>query len=189
MGSLTREYNFYNDQHILLTSLTLMLHFYFVKDVCMRCIIIILTIAISCFTPAMAQDDGTSLHISGTIADEEKNPIPFASVALYNQSDTSLVNGAVSDDAGKFEITTEPGTYFLKISFLSFEEKIIPSIIANDRDIEVGTIVLKQAAKLLEEVVVTGEKSQMELQLDKRVFNVSKDLSNIGGNAADILNN
>src|SRR5690606_36262395 len=38
-------------------------------------------------------------------------------------------------------------------------------------------------------IVVEGEKSQMELYLDKRVFQVGKDLSNISGSASDILDN
>jgi outer membrane receptor protein involved in Fe transport len=38
-------------------------------------------------------------------------------------------------------------------------------------------------------MVVTGEKSQMEMQLDKRVFNVGKDISNLGSSVSDILNN
>lgn len=142
-----------------------------------------------CFTLSVAQDNGASVMISGSINDEAENPIPFASVALHNQADSALISGAISDEAGKFEIAAKPGTYYIRITFLSFEEKIIPSIIVAGDNVILGNITLRSSAKQLQEVVVVGEKSQMELQLDKRVFNVGKDLANIGGNAADILNN
>lgn len=145
-------------------------------------------ILLLCFTPAFAQD-GNSLRVTGTIVDEQNNVIPFASVVMHNQADSALINGAVSDDLGKFQIAAQPGSYYLKISFLSFEEKTVALPNVTDRDVDVGSIVLKSSSRLLKEVEVTGEKSQMELQLDKRVFNVGKDLSNIGGTAADILGN
>jgi outer membrane receptor protein involved in Fe transport len=136
-----------------------------------------------------AQDNGHSLHIRGQVFDEQKNAIPYASAALYQAADSSLAGGAVTEESGKFEIEAKPGTYYLKISFLSFEEKTIPLENLSDHDIDLGSITLKSGSKLLQEVEITGEKSQMELQLDKRVFNVGKDLSNTGGSAADILGN
>lgn len=100
-----------------------------------------------------------------------------------------MVGGAVSDEAGRFHIAAKPGSYYVKISFLSFEEKTIAVADLSARGVDLGTIILRSSSRTLKEVVVTGEKSQMELQLDKRVFNVGKDLSNIGGSAADILGN
>src|SRR5690606_16505574 len=58
-----------------------------------------------------------------------------------------------------------------------------------NQNLDLGAIRLSANSRVLDEVVVTGEKSQMELQLDKRIFNVAKDLSNIGSNASEILNN
>lgn len=137
-------------------------------------------------TPVLAQDSYT---ITGLIKDDQNNPVPFGNAALYNTADSSLATGAVSDDVGRFVIEAKPGIYYLKITFLSYEEKTIQNISISDKDIDLGTIVLRPNSQLLSEVVVQGEKSQMELQLDKRVFNVGQDLSNLGGNAADILDN
>jgi outer membrane receptor protein involved in Fe transport len=127
--------------------------------------------------------------ISGFIIDDHDNAIPFANAAVYNNPDSALVGGAVSDEDGAFSIQMKPGNYFLKITFLSYEEKIIPNVNLISKNIDLGTIVLESDTRLLETVEIEGEKSQMELQLDKRVFNVGSDLSSSGGNAADILNN
>ena len=129
------------------------------------------------------------LLIGGIIVDEQKAPVPFGSIAVYNVVDSTLLTGAMSDADGKFEIGIKPGNYYVKITILSFAEKLIPNVSVSDENINLGTITLKSTMDVLEEVIVEGEKEHMELQLDKRVFNVSKDLSNIGANAADILGN
>ncbi|WP_460958700.1 TonB-dependent receptor [Spirosoma litoris] len=128
-----------------------------------------------------------SVWLRGAFVDEETKPVPFASVALYQGS--VLVTGVVSDEAGKFELQAKPGNYSLKITALSYQDKTIPDIHLVDKAIQLGTSVLKASSKKLDEVVVKGEKSQMELSLDKRIFNVGKDLANAGGTASDILKN
>jgi hypothetical protein len=117
-----------------------------------------------------------NFSISGKVTDEQQHPIPFASVAIHAAADSSLVGGNISDDQGTFNISVKPGNYFLKITFLSYTEKTIAGIVVADADVSVGTIFLKPSANMLKEVVIQGEKAQMELQLDKRIFNVSEDL-------------
>ncbi len=138
---------------------------------------------------AIAQDNGRDVTISGVIVDEQRNPIPFANIAVFTRADSSVVGGSVSDDLGRFEIIANPGRYFLKITFLSFKVREIPIDLIGNQDVDLGEIQMESFSRTLEEVVVTGERSQMELQLDKRVFNVGQDLSNAGGSAADILDN
>ncbi len=127
--------------------------------------------------------------ITGAVVDDQNLVIPFANAAVYNSLDSTLVGGAASDETGVFAIPLRPGNYYLKITFLSYRERIIPNVNVVSRDIDLGTIVLDADTKVLETVEIVGERSQMELQLDKRVFNVGSDLSTSGGNAADILNN
>ena len=133
--------------------------------------------------------DGQPRTISGSIVDNQDIPVPFANAAVYNNVDSALVGGAASDEHGDFSIRIRPGNYYMKISFLSYREKLIPSVNLINRNIDLGTIVLEPDSRVLETVEIQGERSQMELQLDKRVFNVGSDLNNSGGSAADILNN
>lgn len=134
-------------------------------------------------------NEGNTFFIRGTLTDDQNKPIPFGNIVLYQSSDSTLANGTTSDESGKFDLPAKPGTYYLKISILSYQERIIPAIKIANQDLQLGTLKLKAHTEQLEEVVIRGEKSQMELQLDKRVFNIGTDLSNIGGNAAEILDN
>jgi outer membrane receptor protein involved in Fe transport len=127
--------------------------------------------------------------IKGKVQDDQGNDIPFAAVALFLPNDSIPQTGTSSDMNGNFELTVKPGNYTLQISFLSYETKSIPNLVVGEKDLQLGKIVLQNAGLALDEVMVTAEKKQMELKLDKRVFNVSKDLSNTAGNATEVLEN
>lgn len=127
--------------------------------------------------------------ILGKLMDDERNEIPYASIVLYNALDSSMAGGSASNEKGYFEIQAKPGIYYLQASFLSFETRTITGLKVSNADINLKNIELIPSAKALEEVVVEAERPQMELRLDKRVFNVDKDLTNRGRNAVDILEN
>lgn len=126
--------------------------------------------------------------VSGKITDEETgDPLEFASVSLLSLSDSSLVTGDVTNAQGSFNITVSPGNYILKAQFVSYLPK--HKRIEASGDLSTNTISLAQDVETLGEVVVTGQKDQMQLELDKRVFNVAENLNNIGASAAQILDN
>ncbi len=133
-----------------------------------------------------------NLHaqIKGKITDSQTGaPLPYATVSLFSITDSLLVDGTITDDLGIFEISAKPGSYFAKFEFLAYEPFIVEKIEVKKAPLDLGNIELKAAATMLGEVVVQAEKSSMQMSLDKRVFNVGKDLGNAGGNAAELLSN
>jgi hypothetical protein len=84
---------------------------------------------------------------------------------------------------------TRISDFFIKITYLGYKTLIINNIEINAQIIDLKTIPVTPDQDLLDEVVITGEKSQTVFKLDKRVFNVGKDLSSAGGSALDVLNN
>ena len=134
---------------------------------------------------------GPSVLIKGKISDFSTNaPLNYATIGLFNQSDSTLVDGGVSDEAGIFLLRVAPGTYYASIQFVSYKTKVIQNInAAPESAIDLGIISLQEDSEVLDEVVIVGEKSHMEMSLDKRIFNVGKDLAARGGTAVDILDN
>jgi outer membrane receptor protein involved in Fe transport len=156
----------------------------------MKNLLLILSLLLLPALQSFAQEEpAATFPITGKLEDPDKKPVPFANVALLAAKDSALIGGGTADENGQFTIPAEPGKYLIKITFLALDEKIIPNVIVTNQPVALGTIAMTTNSRLLEELVVQGEKSQMDLQLDKRVFNVGKDLSNIGSNASDILNN
>lgn len=143
----------------------------------------------------LAQNDqrpSKKIQIIGKVINEETNePLDYASVSVFSIKDTSLVGGGVTNEKGSFSIEASAVPLFMEIKFLGFLSKQVGPYQPEDnlRALEVGTIRLKEDAESLEEVEVVAERSQMQLKLDKRVFNVGKDLANTGATASDILDN
>ena len=127
--------------------------------------------------------------LSSKVIDENGEPIPFANVVVYDQSDSSLVKGGATDLSGEFNFELVNGTYYLQITFLSYRNLIKSNLKIYDQDLRLKPIELEPNTKLLDEVEIVAERTQMELKLDKRVFNVDKNLANAGANAAEILDN
>ncbi|HEY5967335.1 MAG TPA: TonB-dependent receptor [Chitinophagaceae bacterium] len=134
-------------------------------------------------------DENKKYSVQGVVIDEKGKPISYSNILLYNVVDSVQVSATATDEKGKFGFSVTPGSYFLKISFLSYEEKVVQDISIINKDVDIGSVSLQASPKVLSEVVVTSEKKLMELQLDKRVYNVSQDVSNIGANASEILEN
>lgn len=132
---------------------------------------------------------GGKPKISGIVQDDKNEAVPYAAVAVFNSSDSSLVSGSTTDAMGKFAIAAKPGNYYVRVSFLSYEPKFISNINLKRGGSDLGTIVLSSGTLALDEVQITAEKSQMKLNLDKRVLTVGKDLANAGSNAAQIMDN
>lgn len=115
----------------------------------------------------------------------------FATVAVHNAADSSLVTGGITDLEGKFNLPVKYGNYYLKIQFISYGEKLVGgvNVSAQNPKVDLGKVSLAQSEVQLDEVTVQAERTQMELQLDKKVYNIGQDLSNLGGSASDLLAN
>lgn len=133
---------------------------------------------------------GERIKVYGTIQDQNtKQPIEFATVMLADKDSKAAITGTSTDERGAFEMTTKEKNFFIEISFIGFETKKITEFNISGSELNLGTILLANNSQQLDEVVVRAEKSQTEFKLDKRVFNVGKDLSSTGASALEVLNN
>ncbi len=138
------------------------------------------------------QNETLKNAITGIIYENDSNaPLEFATISIYTSDNKLLVGGGMTDLEGKFKVEVKPGSYNLIVEFISYEKRTINNIIVKrqDRTVDVGTIKLSINAAQLDEVVISEQKSQIQLNLDKKVFNVGQDLTNKGGTAEDILDN
>jgi outer membrane receptor protein involved in Fe transport len=132
-------------------------------------------------------------NISGKILDTQtKQPIEYGNIVLLNFRDSSLVNGTVSNNAGSFMLDNiSPGRYIVKVSYIGYSPKILDSIFVSSQNLVVnlGTIELAGTYLDIGEVVVSSEKEMIINNLDKKVINVEKDLTSVGGTALDVMQN
>ena len=130
--------------------------------------------------------------VRGVVVDAQSNtPLSYASVRVFKNADSSLIAGNITDDAGKFSIEMPVGQFYALVEFVGYKPFKIPnfSIEKDKSNLDLGIVKVSASTNTLAEVVVQAEKSTMVLALDKKIFNVGKDLSNAGGTATDILSN
>ena len=131
--------------------------------------------------------------LKGTIIDESTNlPVEFANVILYKMRDSSMVTGGITDTKGNFSIEKVPfGKYYVDFRFIGYKNSRVEGVMINPRQAEVKleTVKLKPISENIEGVVVTGQKSMMQSNLDKKVINVEKSITAEGGTALDIMRN
>ena len=131
--------------------------------------------------------------ITAVIRDANTNePIEYANVTIHNVKDSSFVNGTVSDKKGELAFTNlSEGKYYVTVSYIGYEKKTINDInvLPGKKEVSLGVIKLQSEDVKLGTVNVVGEKASEELHLDKKVINVSQNLSATGGTALDVLEN
>jgi len=131
--------------------------------------------------------------IMGTVTDDEKHPISGATAILKKQGTQEMNLTTISKDNGIFQfLKLSPGTYTLIISHLSYQTYVANHIVisSSSSKFKLPDIILKNNFSELKEVnIVSPPKSYITHQLDRVVINVGSQLSNIGTNALDVLNN
>jgi iron complex outermembrane receptor protein len=128
--------------------------------------------------------------VSGILVDTKNVPVSYATVTLLRM-DSSVVNGDLSKDDGSFRIfPTGLGGFLLRIESIGMITKFLSVQVTSDAQAKnLGSIKLGATENKLREVEVVGEKSVMELKVDKKVFNVEKNTTTAGGSASDVLQN
>ncbi len=146
-----------------------------------------------CLSAFGAMGQGTAkLKVTGKIVDAQtSSPLGYASIRLFKAADSSFVSGAITDETGGFIVDISAGNYYALSEFIGYKPQFTSNVRLNaaNSPLDLGLIKVSPSARTLDEVTVQAEKSTMELSLDKKIFNVGKDLANAGGTAVDILTN
>ena len=127
------------------------------------------------------------ISIKGTIVDNTTNtPLEFATAILLKSN--TIITGVSTNEKGEFNLRATKGSYTIRLEFIGYKSVELPARNYTNNQ-QLGNIKLDEESAQLDEIQITAEKSTVEYKLDKKVFNVGKDLISKGGSANDILNN
>jgi outer membrane cobalamin receptor len=133
------------------------------------------------------------ISIKGSLIESEsKEAVEYANVSILEPETNNMITGVLSDEKGRFLVEV-PGRFKLvkvEVTYLGFRtlEKII-ELKGAGSTFDMGVLTMEADRKMLDEVVVTAEQATMNLYVDRKVFNVEKDLSTRGGSGEDVLRN
>lgn len=136
----------------------------------------------------ISQEANERLNITGTVRDAQTHkPLQFITVTLRDINTQEII-GNITNKEGYFYISAPKSKYYCLVGSLSFKPFIIQTLEVN-QDIDLGTIELDQDIVNLDEVEIIAEAILFDYKFGKKVYNASKDISNVGGNAITVLEN
>jgi outer membrane receptor protein involved in Fe transport len=147
----------------------------------------------------------------GKVVDASNKGIEAASIVLaQDRMDTAtkqrkevVVGGMLTTANGEFSIENVPvmGRYKLRITgigYKTFEKPINfempsrggdPSAMLGALDKDLGNLKLEIDDKVLSNVTVTASKPLLQMGIDRKVFNVDRNITSAGGSAVDVMKN
>ena len=130
--------------------------------------------------------------VRGKVLDKSsEEPLGFVNVVVTRTGETKMLKGAITDEQGAFMIDNLPlGNLDLTVTFVGYKTLVRHFTLTQARPSHhFSALHLSEDAQQLKEVTVTGQKAIMKLEVDRKSFDVTQDISNAGGSASDVLEN
>ena len=152
-------------------------------------ILFLFGLSISGFSQQPGGKKFKKIKIEGVVIDKEtQDPLEYTTISLLNDSSPDLIQGGITDKNGKFIIEVFPGKYNITLEYIGFDKIILKDKVISINE-DFGIFELEIVAESLNEVELVGERTEVEIRLDKRIYNVGKDITVRGGSVADVLDN
>ena len=130
----------------------------------------------------------TEVIVTGNIVEEGTNlALEYATIAFINQSG-NIVNGGISDTKGNYSITVPAGVYTIQFEFISYKTKSLTDRLLF-KNTKLPPVSLAIDSESLDEVLIRAETTEVQIRLDKKIYNIGKDLTTSGANVGEALNN
>ena len=140
----------------------------------------------------LGQNQKPNYSISGIVTDSaSKEAIEFATIIAKVQPQDSLITGAITKANGQFVINNlRAGDYIVEIAFMGYSKKKSALIqLSSQKPIaQLGKISLSPSQVTLKDVEITARQDFMTNSIDKKEYNVEKNITAAGGSANDLLN-
>lgn len=130
-----------------------------------------------------------NITIKGKVIDADtKQPLEYATVSFFSYKENKIVDGIITATDGSFEVKIAQGIYDINIEYISYKTiKLVKKNI--DQNLDLGVIELALNFESLNAVEIVAERTTVEIKLDKKIYNIGKDLTTAGGTVSDALNN
>jgi outer membrane receptor protein involved in Fe transport len=128
--------------------------------------------------------------VKGRVIDKQSNEaLQFVNIRVSQGE--KLVKGAITDIKGAFSISgLDDGSYTLTVSFVGYRNAVRSfTLSGKNKHVSYTAIYLSEDQRVLKEVEVTGQRSQMKLEVDRKTFTVDQVLAAAGGSASELLEN
>ncbi|WP_124642718.1 TonB-dependent receptor [Amniculibacterium aquaticum] len=151
-----------------------------------------LTFLLSAATMAFAQQ---KVGVSGKVVNKQNQAVPYASVTFSHASNKLYSDAVLTDEKGNYKIDLVPGNYNISIEAIDYKK----TTLSNQSITKVGGLspftieaeasITNVKTKDIQGVTITASSKPMKVEIDKKTYDVKSDLTAIGGNLQDVLQN
>ncbi len=117
----------------------------------------------------------SNVTVSGLVKDiTTKAVLPYVSVILKTEKDSSFITGAITNEEGIFTLSNiKEGNYNLIISYIGYNAKKQAILVGHLSEfLDLGSIDIEEDTKTLTEVEITAKQDAVSGKMDKKSFNV-----------------
>ncbi|MEM1258697.1 MAG: TonB-dependent receptor [Bacteroidota bacterium] len=151
--------------------------------------VMVLGLSLGAYAQRPNSPSSSPIKITGTIIDKDSGqPLEYATLVLQSVRNPERITGGITDEVGRFEVETIPGMFNITVEYISYLTYRKNRQLIN-KSMDLGVISLSSDVAQLEEVDVVAERTTVELRLDKKIYNVGKDLTVQGATVSDVLDN
>jgi len=134
----------------------------------------------------------TSVTVSGIIkAKTSKTILPFVNVILKTVKDSVFVSGTVTSEEGRFYLSkVKPGNYLLEFTYIGYATSQQSLFVGNLSEyLDLKTIEIEEKSTTLQQVIITGNTTEVSEKMDKKTFSLKDNLSQSGGSILQVMQN
>ena len=130
--------------------------------------------------------------VSGIIKDKTTlSPLPFVSVTIKLEKDSSLIIGTITNEEGRFTLNNiKQGRYYIEVSYLGYITHKQPLFVGSlNSFLDAGTIALIEDTKILDAVEVTAKQDEVNGKMDKKSYTLENNITQNGGTVLQAVQN
>ena len=127
----------------------------------------------------LKSETGSGSITGKIISDSSSVPVSFASVALLNAQDSSVLSGVITDDLGRFQFRDLPyGKYHVKATFVGYKPLAVKDIelTKDNKVVDLKDMKLVEDVKTIDAAVIVGQRLKGEEKIDRTVYTLNDDV-------------
>lgn len=130
-------------------------------------------------------------YIQGVVSDSTtKEPIPFVTIRLLNQTDSAYIKGIATDERGSFRLAAPAGKYILDVSFIGYKKFLKEfETFPKNPDYSFGDIYLEEDVVQLKEAVIEAKVPDILVKGDTIEYNANSYSSQESDMLQDMMKN
>lgn len=151
-------------------------------------VILLFLVLLTAIQPVLGQN----VTVSGSVKKaKSREALPFVNVIVQVPKDSSFVLGTVSNEEGRFSLSPiKTGKYLITYSYVGFKAKTENLEVGRLSDfLDLGNILLEEYAEELGEVIVQEVREEVESGLDRKIYAIDENISQLGGSVLQSLQN